>query len=244
MCICACLVYINYHMATWVSAFLAHFSTAPHTVLYIFPPFHKTITTWMCGLVPFLLLLGTNSFCFSTAPFSINSLWWHSVTGVPWRQEGINHATTCYKHVSRQAQGGVRRSRATAEVWVEVVSATLLKGETSKMKTQLLSPKSNHIWQSKMDCQLGVLKLWSSHHRSIKVKKSRQGGMCCPTNRRCNMSLSAAAAAAAIVTSCLRGSKWRGEAGGQASQRYGAGYRHVCSCCLARKMKKDKKKEC
>lgn len=58
------------------------------------------------------------------------------------------------------------------------------------------------------------------------------------------MSLSAAAAAAAIVTSCLRGSKWRGEAGGQASQRYGAGYRHVCSCCLARKMKKDKKKEC
>lgn len=60
------------------------------------------------------------------------------------------------------------------------------------------------------------------------------------TNRRCNISLSAAAAAA-IVTSCLRGSKWRGEAGGQASQRYGAGYRHVCSCCLARKMKTKRK---
>lgn len=180
MCICACLVYINYHMATWVSAFLAHFSRAPHTVLYIFPSFYKTLTTWMCGLVPFLLLLGTNLFCFSAARFSTNSLRWHSVAVVPRRQEGINHATTWYKHVSRQAQGGVRRARATAEVWGEVVSATLLKGESSKMKTQLLTPKSSHIWQTKMDYQLGGLKLWSSHHRSIGVRKSRQAGMCCP----------------------------------------------------------------
>lgn len=37
------------------------------------------------------------------------------------------------------------------------------------------------------------------------------------TIRRQDMSLSAAAAAA-IVTSCLRGSEWRGEAGGQASR--------------------------
>lgn len=60
------------------------------------------------------------------------------------------------------------------------------------------------------------------------------------TIARQDMSLSAAAAA--IATSCLRGGGWRGEAGGQASWRYGAGYRHVCSCCVVRRMKKDEKK--
>ena len=54
--------------------------------------------------------------------------------------------------------------------------------------------------------------------------------------------MSLSAAAVAIITLCHRGDEQRAEAGGQASRRYGAGYRHVCSC-RAEDEGRDEKKE-